>query len=87
MSETTLSGGYVGAKLDAIGFDGKHAVVNTTVLIQENNKVPASKLKLDLQKQMIQVLTRNRNNFGKSQLWVEGPISAVSAITGSFHKR
>lgn len=85
MSETTLSTGYVGSKLEAIGFDGRHAVVNTTILIQENPKQAPSQVKRDLQKQMIQVLTRNRNNFGKSQLWVEGPISAVAAITGKLH--
>jgi len=86
MSETTLSGGYVGSKLDAIGFDGRHAVVNVTVLIQENVKLPPPKVKRELQKQMIQVLTKHRNNFGKSKLWVEGPISAVAAITGKKQK-
>ncbi|OXA37930.1 hypothetical protein Fcan01_27270 [Folsomia candida] len=81
LAETSLSPTYVGSKLDAIGFDGKHAVVNATVLLQENGKLAPAQLKKELQKQMIQVLTRHRNNFGKSQLWVEGPISAVSAIT------
>ena len=72
----------MGARLEAIGFDGRHAVVNSTVLIQENPKMSSNHVKRELQKQLIQSLTRNRNNFGKSQLWVDGPISSVAAITG-----
>ncbi|CAG7832829.1 unnamed protein product [Allacma fusca] len=79
--DTNLHPNYVGAKLDAIGFDGRHAVVNSTVLIQENPKMNANQIKRELQRQLVQSITRNRNNFGKSQLWVEGPISAVAAIT------
>ena len=82
MSETTLHGSYIGAKLDAIGFDGRHAVVNSTILLQENPKLQNSQVKRDIQRQLIDALTKNRNNFGKSQLWVEGPISAINAIAG-----
>jgi hypothetical protein len=84
MSETTLQGSYIGAKVDAIGFDGRHAVVNSTVLLQENPKVQNGQVKRDIQRQLIEVLTKHRNNFGKSQLWVEGPISAINAIAGKL---
>ena len=83
MSETTLQPSYVGAKMDAIGFDGRFAVVNSTILMHDTNKLPPMQVKRELQRQFIQNLNKHRNNFGKTQLWVDEPVSAISAITGN----
>jgi len=82
-SESQSKGGsYIGSKLDAIGFDGRHAVINSTVLLQEVPNVSTNQVKREIQRQLIDSITRHHNGFGKSELTVEGPISAINAIAG-----
>ena len=61
---------------------GGKVIVNATVKLEESPITRSSKVKGELQAQMIRVIQQNSNRIGGGNLYVEGPLNPIPGMEG-----